>query len=113
ESIHKALRPTPGWTECRYLRSLESLAKVGGTKRDYVLLWVFAAIDKQWGFCLDLALEYGRLFGSDGSGKLMKDHSLAQIESARNAVKQAKSNGSVTLFTRVKRRLKRVLSPGP
>jgi len=110
EVISKALRTTPGWTECRYLRSLESLAKVGGTKRDYVALWVFAAIDKQWGFGLDLALEYTRLFGADDSQKAMKTESLAQIEQARLALKQAQSNGHVSLLTRVKRKIKRVLS---
>ena len=112
EAISKSLRTTPGWTECRYLRSLESLAKVGAAKRDYVALWVFAAIDKQFGFCLDLSLEYARLFGSDDSGQAMKAESLAQIQAAREALKQAKINGTPTLLGRVKRRLKRVLSRG-
>jgi FkbM family methyltransferase len=116
QAIARTLRTTPGWTECRYLRSLESLAKVGGTKRDYVLLWVFSAIDKQWGFCLDLALEYARLFGSDASEQVMKAESLAQIEAARVALKQAQinaqMNGKAGILTRVKRRIKRVLSQG-
>jgi hypothetical protein len=112
EAISKTLRPTPGWTECRYLRSLESLAKVGATKRDYVALWVFATIDKQFGFGLDLALEYARLFGSDDSGQMMKAESLAQIQAAREALKLAKINGTPTFLGRVKRRLRRVLSRG-
>jgi hypothetical protein len=112
EAVSKIIRPTPGWTECRYLRSLESLAKVGGTKRDYVLLWVFASIDKQLGFCLDLADEYLKVFGPDEVGPMLRDESVRQIGEAKKAMDRPKMNGSPTLFGRVKRKLKRVLWPG-
>jgi FkbM family methyltransferase len=116
ETICKVLRPTPGWTECRYLRSLESLAKVAGQKRDYVLLWVFASIDKQFGFCLDLAYEYARLFGADEIGPILRDEAVRQIGEAKKAADRPKINGSPTLLGRVKRKLKRelkrVLWPG-
>lgn len=112
ETIAKVIRPTPGWTECRYLRSIESLARVGGQKRDYVLLWVFGSIDKQLGFCLDLACEYVRLFGTDEIGAILKEQALGQIAESKRAVLQAKINGSPTLLGRVKRKLKRVLWPG-
>ena len=86
------------------------------TKRDYVLLWVFASIDKQSGFCLDLALEYAKLFGADEVAALLRTESIAQISQAKQALLQARINGTPTLLGRVKRKLqrelKRVLWPG-
>ena len=123
DAIARALRPTPGWTECRYLRSLESLAKLSGTdqggRRDYLLLWVFAMIDKQYGFGVDLALEYARRFGADDDSAMMERESLARIAEARvaaegaaEAAARAKRPVQVTLFGRVKRKVRRVLSLG-
>ena len=116
EAVSKFVKPTPGWTECRYLRSLESLAKVGGTKRDYVLLWVFAAIDKQLGFCLDLAHEYLKVIGPDEVGTILREESVRQVREAKEAANRPKINGNPTFLGRVKRKLKRelkrVLWPG-
>jgi hypothetical protein len=111
ESLAKSVRQTPGWTECRYLRSLESLAETGATRREYVLLWVFSLIDKQHGFCLDLALEYARRFGPDEVATRMEAESIARIDEAVRQSEKPKTNGKVTLFGRVKRRMRRVLWP--
>src|SRR3954471_6154514 len=102
----KAVRQTPGWTECRYLRCLESLAATGATRREYVLLWVFSLIDKQYGFCLDLALEYARRFGSDEAATRMEAESIARIDDAVRTSERPKTNGKVSLFGRVKRRVR-------
>lgn len=111
DNVAKAVRPTPGWTECRYLRSLESLLATGATRREYVLLWVFALIDKQLGFCLDLALEYARLFGADATARLLEGESIARIAEALQAAKRPKKPVQVTVFGRVKRKVRRVLWP--
>jgi hypothetical protein len=112
EVISRSLRQTPGWTECRYLRSLESLAKVGGKKRDYLLLWVFALIDKQFGFCLDLAIEYTNLFGTDEVAGVIRDESIRQIDLARLSASTSKPPDKTGLLIRVRRKMKRVLSAG-
>ena len=112
DNVAKAVRQTPGWTECRYLRSLESLAATGATKREYVLLWVFSLIDKQFGFCLDLALEYARRFGQDEISALMESESIARLDEALKAAEKPKNQVQVTVFGRVKRKVKRVLFPG-
>jgi hypothetical protein len=112
DRLAKAVRQTPGWTECRYLRCLESLAATGATRREYVLLWVFSLIDKQFGFCLDLALEYARRFGEDDVAKLLEAESIARIDQAVVASEKPKTNGKVSLLGRVKRKVRRVLWPG-
>jgi hypothetical protein len=116
DAIARALRPTPGWTECRYLRSLESLAKVSAEgksgRRDYLLLWVFALIDKQYGFALDLALDYANHFGRDDTAAFLESQSLARIREALAAAEPGKKPVEVTLFARAKRKVRRVLSGG-
>ena len=66
--IGQSVRSSPGWCEARYLRTIESLAARNAAERDYVLLWVFAMIDQQWGFALDIASAYERLFGQNSIG---------------------------------------------
>jgi hypothetical protein len=112
DSIAKAVRQTPGWTECRYLRSLESLLATGARRREYVLLWVFALIDKQFGFCLDLALEYARRFGEDEVSKQLQAESIARIDEAITASERPKNGVDLSVFGRVKRKVRRVLWPG-
>ncbi|MEA2709248.1 MAG: hypothetical protein QOF78_1849 [Phycisphaerales bacterium] len=112
ENVAKAVRQTPGWTECRYLRSLESLEHTGATRREYVLLWVIALIDKQLGFCLDLALEHTRLFGEDELSKRLEAESIERIDQAVQAAKTPKKQVEITVFGRVKRKVRRVLWPG-
>ncbi len=52
--IDRAIRKTPAWCEAKYLRSIESLGKCSAEKKDYVLLWVFAVMQNQLGFALDV-----------------------------------------------------------
>ncbi len=69
--VKKALRTSPGYCNTRYLRTIEWLVQNSFPEREYVLLWVFAAMDQHLGFCLDLALEFERTFGkSDVSRRL-------------------------------------------
>ena len=77
--IHRALRTSPGWCEARYLRSAEWLSDRGAQRADYVLLWIFAAVERQWGFALDLTLEAERRFGPSTDWRDMKEHSIVAI----------------------------------
>jgi FkbM family methyltransferase len=75
----RGIRQSPHWCEARYLRSLEWLQKNNALSRHYILLWVFALIDQQPGFALDVASEYERIFGSDSISKEMFQSPLKQI----------------------------------
>jgi hypothetical protein len=77
--IYQSVRPSPGWCEARYLRTLESLSERDADTRDYVLLWVFALLDRQPGFALDLALEYNRVFGKDDVFSLLWEAPQRQV----------------------------------
>jgi FkbM family methyltransferase len=64
----KSIRSSPGWCEARYLRTLESMA--GAARERLALLCVFALLDEQPGFALDVALEFERRFADEGGAAL-------------------------------------------
>jgi hypothetical protein len=82
--ISETARKSPGWCEARYFRTLESLAQIGVSQRDYVLLWLFALLDRHFGVALDLAVTYEKTFGSDPVSHLLMDEPLRQIRRARS-----------------------------
>jgi hypothetical protein len=65
ELVTKSQRTSPVYCEARYLRDPEWLEKCGAGKERFLLLWVFAMIDEQYGFALDIADIYVKLFGLD------------------------------------------------
>lgn len=77
--IYEAVRPSPGWCEARYLRTIESLSKRNADARDYTLLWVFAMIEQQWGYALDIAHVYEQQFAQDSVSLLLRDLPLKLI----------------------------------
>jgi hypothetical protein len=83
EFIEAHLKKSPGWCEARYLRSIESLSASGATSREYLLLWVFALLDGQLGYALELAVEYERIFGSDDISGAMKDETISLVSRER------------------------------
>ncbi|MGB7158192.1 MAG: FkbM family methyltransferase [Tepidisphaeraceae bacterium] len=108
ETITQSVRKTPGWVECRYLRTLESLAELGAARREYVLLWAFAFADQQWGYCLDVATEFARRFPADALTATLAEAPLAQIRRALDEQARPSHRG---LVARVKQRVKSVLAP--
>lgn len=86
---------TPGWVEATYLRDLRHLEKNQAPSGDYVILWAFALMLRQWGFALDVALDYERRFGADQTSAAMaapvtalltrRDHSI--YKGTRRALK--------------------------
>jgi hypothetical protein len=80
--IERTVRKTPGWCEARYLKTLEAVTQQGFVANDYVLLWIFAMIDNQHGFALDLAIEYKKVFGRDEISQMMKDEPVVDIAKA-------------------------------
>lgn len=81
--LQKTLKVSPGWCEARYLRRLDWLAQHNFVPQDYVLLWVFALLDNQIGFALDVAFEYERLFGKDELSQTLRNEPVLQIKKNR------------------------------
>lgn len=106
KGVRHSFRKSPGWCEARYLRSLESMATEEYTPREYVLLWIFALIDNQLGFALDLEAEYEKRFGRDELLATMKTESGAQLRHRLNAIRWQSAK---SLPRRILRKL-RVLS---
>jgi hypothetical protein len=77
---HRKMTKSPVWCEARYLRTLDWLEKTGCGRREYALLWTFAMLDKQFGFALDIALEYRKLFGPDSWAELMQRRAAAHLK---------------------------------
>jgi hypothetical protein len=71
--INGAVDPSPAWCEARYFRSIGSLEARNAEVRDYALLWVFSMVERQWGYALDIACAYERLFGQDSVSSLLRD----------------------------------------
>jgi FkbM family methyltransferase len=70
---------SPGWCEARYLRTIDSMEASRVAAREYALLWVFALMDKQIGYALDIALEYERVFGRDEVSSVLRSETLTQV----------------------------------
>ena len=71
--VNKGVKKSPGWCEARYFRTINWLDEGNFSKREYVLLWAFALLDKQFGFTVDLGIEYERVFGRDKISQAMKE----------------------------------------
>jgi FkbM family methyltransferase len=80
--VYRAVRTTPGWCEARYLRSVESLPRGAESERSLALLWVFALLDDQPGFALDIAAEYARSFGKNDRWECLVEEPLSRIRRA-------------------------------
>jgi hypothetical protein len=71
--VRAQLRSSPTAAEARYLRSAAWLDRAHAGKRDYVLLFVFAVIERQNGFAFDVLKSYRTRFGSDAVGDAMSE----------------------------------------
>ena len=75
--IYRSVRPSPGWCEARYLRTVEWLAERNCAQREYMLLSVFALLDGQPGFVLDLNIELEQRFGASEASSLLRTEAIA------------------------------------
>jgi len=115
EMITRSVRRTPGWVECRYLRTLESLAERGDavTRRDYIALWLFAHADQQFGYCLDIASEFARRFGRDALVGTMTNIPLAHIDATWARHERTAKKGLLAGLKRKVRSIVRGAVPAP
>ncbi|MCC7278874.1 MAG: FkbM family methyltransferase [Chromatiaceae bacterium] len=102
--VSSTQRTSPGWCEARYLRDQDWLVKIGATKDRFLLLWVFAMLDEQYGFALDVAEAYMRCFGSDEWTNLIQNEPLTILET-----KATQNNRSPSLLRRAIRKFGRML----
>ena len=79
QALAAAVPKSPGWTEARYLRTVESLRERGAPRRDYLLLWWFALTGGQLGFALDTAAAFAQTFPGDALASLLRDEPLRQL----------------------------------
>ena len=83
EAVHlvkQFQRPSPAWCEARYLHTLEWLGEHRMQVQRYILLWVFAVLDELYGFALDVALEYNRVFGKNDVFSFLWEAPLRQVQ---------------------------------
>lgn len=86
----EAIRRSPGWCEARYLRTVDSLAAAGAPRERYALLFVFALLDEQPGFALDVALACEQRHGQDAWSARMRAEALAAIARGQGLAARAK-----------------------
>ena len=102
ETVLRGIRSSPGWVECRFLRTIESLERSPDLfgRREYVLLWVFALCDDHTGFAADVAAACAARFGEDAETRMMRDVALGSIVTRCSAAQ--KGSG---LAARIRRRI--------
>jgi len=95
------LRVSPGWCEARYLRAVESLEEAGVGEREFVLSWVFAVIDGQYGHALELA---------KAIRNALRDHALSDALGALSAqlMRTAAPNQQSAPMSFAKRALRKI-----
>lgn len=77
--VSRTVRTSPGWCEARYLRTVDTLDKGDYGSREYSLHWLFALLDGQIGFALDLGTAYERRFGAGPLAQLMQQEPLRML----------------------------------
>jgi hypothetical protein len=102
-----ALAPCPGWIECRYLRTVESIEHAD--RRSHILLWAFAVAAGHPGFAGDVAMQFGRRFGPDSDWRAMASGAAALVQAAatERRLAQTRQRG---LLGRLRRRVKRLVN---
>lgn len=74
-TIETGVRGTPAWVEARYLRTIEWVVARSGP-HDLPLLWVFAVLDGQIGFALDVAVAYREHAGPGAMADLLENEAV-------------------------------------
>jgi hypothetical protein len=89
QRIRRAVRPSPGWCEARYFRTLDWLLERRLGQREHGLLWCFALLDGQLGFALDLAAEYERVFGKSVASETMRNEPIRRLRASNQPLRRA------------------------
>lgn len=101
-------RISPGWCEARYLRSTQWLAAHAAPREEYILLWTFAVMDRQFGFALDVAREVRHCLGDQVLSATLTQVTEQFLRSSQfidESTANDRPSRLVKLMSRVKRRL--------
>lgn len=109
ERMTQYVKNSPGWCESRYLRTIDWLRQSNASKKEYVLLWIFAVIDRQYAFAIDVAIDYEQTFGADTFSKMMINEPISILKKLSYRQKNLKNTVSNLLPKGVKKILKRFL----
>ena len=102
--VAKMVRPSPGWCEARYLRTLDWMMQHNLTQRDYALLWVFALLDEQFGFALDVGVQSAQVFGEGNVSQVMRSEPVALMKQ----IYQDQQRAANQISTRLTRRIRKI-----
>lgn len=95
-----ALKTSPGWTDARYLRRLDSMTSRPAI--DYKVLWLFSMVDNQLAFALDIAIALQEQFNDEDSAHI--------IQTTVGAIQdQIKAHTHRPIYRRLLGRIKRLL----
>jgi hypothetical protein len=108
-AIEAGHRLTPGWLFATYLRDLDSMRGDEFTRREYVLLWSFALLDRQYGFAADIAFAYEAVFGADAISRRMVAEAVDRLEHLKPRVSPLRKAASAVIPRALKRRLRSFL----
>jgi hypothetical protein len=101
--IRSHVRTSPTYFEARYLRTLDWLADHSMSQQEYLLLWIFALIDDQPGFALDIGAAVKQRFGESDASRKLTAATLRLLHQA------ARRDAAYFVYSRVARRLKAAL----
>jgi hypothetical protein len=87
DDLSRYHKKAPGWCEARYLRTVDWLVKNNFSKSEYIMLWIFSMLDNQYGFALDVAFEYEKIFGKDTFSQSMIDEVISNLRVLGNGKK--------------------------
>jgi hypothetical protein len=90
-------RISPGWCEARYLRTLPWLKAHSASEHEYILLWVFAVVDQQFGFALDVAREVRVTFSDTGLSDRLVSVTAGLLSESRRANSSSNTNRRLVL----------------
>jgi hypothetical protein len=83
DTLARAVRTSPGWAEARYLRLPAWVLDHGGERQDVALLWLFAMVDGQPAFAVDVVAAYENAYGTDALSARMRRYAVAVIKRGR------------------------------
>ena len=102
-------RVSPGWAFATYFRSVDSMMADDFTRRQYVLLWSFALLDRQFGFAADLAFAYETIFGRDAISNKMLLAAAVRLANLKPHVSPLRKAASAVIPGPLKRGLRRLI----
>jgi len=104
------LRSSPGWCEARYLRSTEWLKNTDCGEREFILAWVFAVLDGQFGYALDIARVLRKDLGRQDLGDWLWRDALELLGTSKGAAASDAPKLRVRALNRIRRTMHNIFT---